>query len=71
MTEAEIEEKIGDLLRSQSNPTIALLARPGYVAVRVTAKGADERESMDLIEKRRGKSKKDAPFPISSGRRCA
>ena len=51
MTEAEIEEKIGDLLRSQSNPTIALLARPGYVAVRVTAKGADEKETMDLIEK--------------------
>lgn len=50
MTEAEIEEKIGDLLRNQSNPTLALLARPGYVAVRITARGADEAEVMELIE---------------------
>lgn len=58
MTEAEIEEKIGDLLRAQSNPTIALLARPGYVAVRVTAKGMDEKEAMELIEKTAGEIEK-------------
>ena len=49
-TEAEIEEKIGDLLRAQTNPTIALYARPGYVAIRVTAKGKDEAEADRLIE---------------------
>ena len=37
-TEAEIEETIMDLIRAQGNPTIALLARPGYIALRVTAK---------------------------------
>ena len=50
MTEAEIEEKIADLLKSQTNPTIALLARPGYIAIRVTARGHDEKEVMQLIE---------------------
>lgn len=61
MTEAKIEEKIGDLLRAQSNPTIALLARPGYVAVRVTAKGVDEEETMALIEKTAGEIEKRMP----------
>ena len=37
-TEAEIEETIMDLILAQENPTIALLARPGYIALRVTAK---------------------------------
>ena len=37
-TEAEIEETIMDLILTQGNPTIALLARPGYIALRVTAK---------------------------------
>lgn len=37
-TEAEIEETIMDLIQAQENPTIALLARPGYIALRVTAK---------------------------------
>lgn len=37
-TEAEIEEAIMDLVKTQGNPTIALLARPGYIALRVTAK---------------------------------
>jgi nicotinamide-nucleotide amidase len=49
-TEAEIEEIIGDLLRAQTNPTIALYARPGYVAIRVTAKGTDEKDADRLIE---------------------
>ena len=49
-TEAAVEEKIHDLLVTQSNPTIALLARPGYIAVRITAKGRDCKEAADLIE---------------------
>lgn len=49
-TESAIEEKIHDLLINQSNPTIALLARPGYIAVRVTAKGKDSKEAAELIE---------------------
>lgn len=49
-TESEIEEKIRDLLVKQSNPTIALLARPGYIAVRLTAHGADSRQASEIIE---------------------
>lgn len=38
MTEAEIEARIIDLVQQQTNPTLALLARPGYIALRVTAR---------------------------------
>lgn len=47
--ETEIEETLMDLVRAQSNPTIAFYARPGYVAVRLTAKAADGEEAMRLI----------------------
>lgn len=49
MTEAEIEEKIRDLIQQQTNPTLALLARPGYIALRVTAKGHTGGEAHELI----------------------
>lgn len=50
MSEAEIEVKIGDLLKSQSNPTIALLARPGYIAVRITAREINESEALQKAQ---------------------
>ena len=49
MTEAEIEEKIMDLIQQQTNPTLALLARPGYIALRVTAKGSTGAEAHESI----------------------
>lgn len=36
--ESSLEDEIKDLIRSQSNPTIALLARSGEIHVRITAK---------------------------------
>lgn len=39
LREAEVEERIGDLLRG-AHPPIGILARPGEVHVRVTASGA-------------------------------
>lgn len=49
MTEAEIEEKIMDLIQQQTNPTLALLARPGYIALRVTAKGSTGAEAHEMM----------------------
>lgn len=47
--EVDIERKIMDLVKAQSSPTIALYARPGYIAVRLTAQGADEESAMEAI----------------------
>ncbi len=48
--ETEIEGALMDLVQAQTNPTIAFYARPGYVAVRLTAKAAGGEEAMALIE---------------------
>lgn len=49
MGENAVEAKIMDLVQNQSNPTIAFYARPGYVAIRLTAKGRDEEDCMSLL----------------------
>lgn len=50
MGEPQVESLLMDLLKKQSNPTIALLARPGFIAVRVTAWGKDGEEALDRME---------------------
>ncbi|HEY3423350.1 MAG TPA: competence/damage-inducible protein A, partial [Negativicutes bacterium] len=47
--ESALEGKIKDFILTQSNPTIALLARQGEIIVRLTAKGATEVEAKKLI----------------------
>lgn len=47
--EAAMEEKILDLIRSQTNPTIAPYASRGEVALRITAKSRDENHNRELI----------------------
>ncbi len=47
MGESKIDEIIGDL-EELSNPTVGLLAHPGQVDIRVTAKAASEEEAMLL-----------------------
>ena len=47
--EIEAEAVLMDLVKSQSNPTIAFYARPGYIAIRLTAKAKDEDEAMRII----------------------
>lgn len=49
LSEAETELRIMDLVKNQTNPTIALYVRPGYIAVRLTAKGKDKIEARKLI----------------------
>ncbi len=41
-----LEEKLADLVAAQTNPTIAFYARPGYVVIRLTAKGTDSEDAM-------------------------
>ena len=48
--ESTLEEKIKDLILSQSNPTLALLARPGEVIIRITAKAALKSEAQRMID---------------------
>lgn len=49
MGEAFIEEKLMDLVVDQSNPTLAMYARPGFVEVRLTARADREDEAAALL----------------------
>lgn len=48
--ESSLEEKIQDLVKQQTNPTLALLARNGEIHVRLTAKSPTRAEAQMLIE---------------------
>lgn len=48
--ESTVEEKIQDLIISQTNPTIATYAKTSEVHIRVTAKGKDETEAKKLLK---------------------
>lgn len=50
MGEAFIEDKLMDLIKAQTNPTLAMYARPGFVEVRVTARAQTEEEAQALLE---------------------
>jgi len=47
--ESALEERLRDLIRAQSNPTLAPLASHGEVKLRITAKAADETQAQALI----------------------
>ena len=49
--EAAMEEKIIDLIKGQTNPTLAPYASRGEVALRITAKSANEEYNRDLIKR--------------------
>lgn len=49
MGEAFIEERLMDLVKEQSNPTLAMYARPGFVEVRLTARADKEDEAEALL----------------------
>ena len=48
--ESRVDEQIGDLIRSGSNPVIGLLASPGEIRIRLTAKGRNQEETRALIQ---------------------
>jgi nicotinamide-nucleotide amidase len=47
--ESRVDQQIGDLIRSSKNPVIGLLASPGEIRIRITARGADRKETQVLI----------------------
>ncbi|MBQ1249617.1 MAG: competence/damage-inducible protein A [Selenomonadales bacterium] len=47
--ESTVDETLRDILLAQSNPTIALLARPGEILVRITAKANNTTVAEELI----------------------
>ena len=49
-SESRVDQLIGDLFRSQRNPTIGVLAHAGEIHVRLTAKGETETELEGLLD---------------------
>ena len=49
MGESSVDDRIGHLIANSSNPTVGVLAHPGQVDVRITAKAANTEEAMRLI----------------------
>lgn len=48
--ESQIEESILDLVKNQTNPTIATYAKPGEVLIRITADGTDPKQVNALLD---------------------
>lgn len=48
--ESTIEDKLSDLIDTQSNPTIAPLAHDGEVTIRLTAKARNKSEALKMID---------------------
>ena len=47
--ESRVDHSIGDLIVESENPTVGVLAHPGQVDVRITAKAADAEKARDMI----------------------
>jgi len=47
--ESDLDARIADLFRESKNPSIAVLARPGFVDVKITAKARDRSEAGAMI----------------------
>ena len=47
--ESAVDDRIGHLIATSSNPTVGVLAHPGQVDVRIAAKAADKNEALKLI----------------------
>ncbi|PTX58659.1 nicotinamide-nucleotide amidase [Melghirimyces profundicolus] len=48
--ESHLMERIDERIRNQDNPTLAPLAKEGEVTLRLTAKAADRKRALDMIE---------------------
>ena len=48
--ESNVDHLIGEIMKNSSNPTVGVLAHPGQVDVRITAKAKDIDSAMTLIE---------------------
>ena len=48
--ESRVDEQIGDLIRGSTNPVIGLLASPGEIRIRLTARGKNREATQNLIQ---------------------
>jgi nicotinamide-nucleotide amidase len=48
--ESRVDEQIGDLIRGSTNPIIGLLASPGEIRIRLTARGNKKEVTQNLIQ---------------------
>ncbi len=48
--ESRVDEQIGDLIRESTNPVIGLLASPGEIRIRLTARGKNREATQKLIQ---------------------
>ena len=48
--ESRVDDRIGDLIATSTNPTVGVLAHPGQVDVRIAAKAANAEDAGRLIE---------------------
>lgn len=48
--ESKVEHMIKDIIRNQSNPTIATYCHPGYVTIRITSKAENEEKAKALVD---------------------
>ena len=58
MGESMVDDKIGFLIEESQNPTIGLLAHPGQVDVRITAKAKNNEQALNLINPMEDKIRK-------------
>jgi competence/damage-inducible protein CinA-like protein len=49
MGESAVDDRVGHLIANCSNPTVGVLAHPGQVDVRITAKASDKEAALRLI----------------------
>lgn len=48
--EAYMEDTLMDLIQKQTNPTIAMYARPGFVEIRLTARAETEQKAASMLQ---------------------
>ena len=48
--ESNVDHLIGEIMKNSSNPTVGVLAHPGQVDVRITAKAKDQKSAITLIK---------------------
>ena len=48
--EMQLETLLQDLIQNQQNPTIALLIKPGYIEIRLTAKGESKADCQEKLD---------------------
>ncbi len=69
--ESDVDARIGDLFRSGTNPTIAVLAHAGQVDVKMTAKAQNRQAAIALIEALEPRLRErlgDAVYAVDRGR---